>query len=45
MASSYSFYTIIPDGFRFAKSDDMSKYPFIIDSGTSILWLPSGKLA
>ncbi|TPX07809.1 uncharacterized protein E0L32_010496 [Thyridium curvatum] len=39
-AWAYSFYTIIPDGFQFGMSTNEDKYPFIIDSGTTVNYLP-----
>ncbi|ROV93034.1 hypothetical protein VPNG_09452 [Cytospora leucostoma] len=41
--SDYSFYTIIPDGWYFGSSTDDKKYPYIIDTGTSLIHLPIGK--
>ena len=39
----YSFYTIIPDGFKYGQTTDLTKYPMIIDSGTTMLYLPSSQ--
>jgi len=38
--SSYSFYTIVTDGIAYDTTIDHAKYPYIIDSGTSIIYLP-----
>ncbi|RCI12561.1 putative aspartyl protease [Ophiocordyceps polyrhachis-furcata BCC 54312] len=35
----YSFYTIIPDGFRWGQTTDTTKFPYIIDTGTTMNYL------
>lgn len=42
-AMDYSFYTIIPDGWYFGSSTDDKKMPFIVDTGTTLIYLPTGK--
>lgn len=42
-ASDYSFYTIIPDGIVYGSSLDRGKYPYIVDSGTTLIYLPPSK--
>ncbi|KAM7189416.1 Aspartic peptidase domain containing protein [Naviculisporaceae sp. PSN 640] len=39
-AYQYSFYTIIVDGWQFGQTTNMIKYPYIIDSGTTLCYLP-----
>ncbi|KAK3938865.1 aspartic-type endopeptidase [Diplogelasinospora grovesii] len=39
-ASEYSFYTIIPDGWQYDQATDTKKYPYIMDSGTTLCYLP-----
>ncbi|KAK0634280.1 aspartic peptidase domain-containing protein [Bombardia bombarda] len=39
-AYEYSFYTVIPDGWQFGQTSDLTKYPFIVDTGTTICYLP-----
>lgn len=36
----YSFYTIIPDGFVWDGTTNTDKYPMIMDTGTTLLYLP-----
>ncbi|KAG5925866.1 hypothetical protein E4U42_003861, partial [Claviceps africana] len=36
----YSFYTIIPDGIKWDKMSDETKYPYIVDTGTTMNYLP-----
>ncbi|KAK4454841.1 aspartic peptidase domain-containing protein [Podospora aff. communis PSN243] len=36
----YSFYTIIPDGWEYDQTINSKKYPFIVDSGTTLNYLP-----
>ncbi|KAK5653457.1 hypothetical protein OQA88_8943 [Cercophora sp. LCS_1] len=36
----YSFYTIVPDGWAFDKSTHSKHYPYIVDSGTTLCYLP-----
>ncbi|KAK5988662.1 putative aspartic-type endopeptidase [Cladobotryum mycophilum] len=36
----YSFYTIVPDGMRWDMTTDETKYPYIIDTGTTMMYLP-----
>lgn len=42
-ASDYSFYTIIPDGWYFGSDTDDKKVPYIVDTGTTLIYLPTGK--
>ncbi|KUI73922.1 hypothetical protein VM1G_09483 [Cytospora mali] len=42
-ASDYSFYTIIPDGWYFGSSTDDKKRPYIVDTGTTLIYLPTCK--
>ncbi|KAL2265861.1 hypothetical protein VTJ83DRAFT_6961 [Remersonia thermophila] len=39
-AYQYSFYTIIPDGWYFDKTTNTKKVPYIVDSGTTLNYLP-----
>jgi len=39
----YSFYTIIPDGWEFDQTTNVKKYPYIVDSGTTLCYLPPSK--
>lgn len=39
----YSFYTIIPDGIRWDQTTDTTKYPYIVDTGTTMNYLPPRK--
>ncbi|KAK3343508.1 aspartic peptidase domain-containing protein [Lasiosphaeria hispida] len=39
-AYEYSFYTIIPDGWEYGQATDTKKYPYIVDSGTTLCYLP-----
>uniref|UniRef100_A0A8H7K7R0 Peptidase A1 domain-containing protein n=1 Tax=Bionectria ochroleuca TaxID=29856 RepID=A0A8H7K7R0_BIOOC len=39
-AWSRSFYTIIPDGLKWGTTTDEAKYPYIIDTGTTMMHLP-----
>ncbi|KAG5928075.1 hypothetical protein E4U53_002750 [Claviceps sorghi] len=36
----YSFYTIIPDGIKWGKMSDETRYPYIVDTGTTMNYLP-----
>ncbi|OAQ90787.1 aspartic-type endopeptidase [Purpureocillium lilacinum] len=36
----YSFYTIIPDGIKWGQSTDTTKFPYIVDTGTTMNYLP-----
>jgi hypothetical protein len=36
----YSFYTIIPDGWEYDQTINSKKYPYIVDSGTTLNYLP-----
>ncbi|KAK3906142.1 aspartic peptidase domain-containing protein [Staphylotrichum tortipilum] len=40
-ASQYSFYTIIPDGWYYDQTTNTKKIPYIVDSGTTLNYLPS----
>ncbi|KAI1099284.1 acid protease [Jackrogersella minutella] len=39
-ASQPSFYTIVPKGFQYGHVTTSAEYPFIIDTATSIIYLP-----
>ncbi|KAL2019763.1 hypothetical protein VTK56DRAFT_9207 [Thermocarpiscus australiensis] len=39
-ASQYSFYTVIPDGWEYDHITDSKKFPYIVDSGTTLCYLP-----
>ncbi|KAL6691956.1 aspartic peptidase domain-containing protein [Trichoderma pleuroticola] len=39
-AWKYSFYTIVPDGMKWDQTTDTTKYPYIVDTGTTMLYLP-----
>ncbi|KAK0706174.1 aspartic-type endopeptidase-like protein [Lasiosphaeria miniovina] len=39
-AYEYSFYTVIPDGWLFDQNTNTKKYPYIVDSGTTLCYLP-----
>ncbi|KAM7205843.1 Aspartic peptidase domain containing protein [Rhypophila sp. PSN 637] len=39
-ASRYSFYTVIPDGWQFGHTTNTERYPYIVDSGTTLCYLP-----
>lgn len=38
----YSFYTIIPDGWQWDLTTNTQKFPYIVDSGTTLCYLPPG---
>ena len=40
-ATAYSFYTIVTDGIQWGQTSDTKQYPYIVDTGTSFLYLPS----
>ncbi|KAK3396806.1 acid protease [Sordaria brevicollis] len=40
-AQEYSFYTVIPDGWQFGATTNTRKFPYIVDSGTTLCYLPS----
>ncbi|KAK1834610.1 aspartic peptidase domain-containing protein [Podospora conica] len=40
-ATDYSFYTIVPDGWEYDQTTDTKAFPFIVDSGTTLCYLPS----
>lgn len=42
-AWKYSFYTVIPDGIRWGSTTDEAKYPYIVDTGTTMMYLPPRK--
>ena len=44
-AYDYSFYTCIPDGWRFGPNTNTRKFPYIVDSGTTLNYLPSSKFS
>ncbi|KAI1506438.1 aspartic peptidase domain-containing protein [Biscogniauxia marginata] len=39
-ASQPSFYTIVPDGFKYGSASSTAQYPFILDTGTTLIYLP-----
>ncbi|KAH8885040.1 acid protease [Thozetella sp. PMI_491] len=39
-AYEYSFYTIVPDGWKWDMTTDLAEFPFIIDTGTTLCYLP-----
>ncbi|KAK1248060.1 hypothetical protein MKX07_000948 [Trichoderma sp. CBMAI-0711] len=39
-AWKHSFYTIVPDGMKWDQTTDTTKYPYIVDTGTTMLYLP-----
>ncbi|KAF7554328.1 hypothetical protein G7046_g6851 [Stylonectria norvegica] len=39
-AWKYSFYTIIPDGLTWGLTTDTTKYPYMVDTGTTMMYLP-----
>ncbi|GAB1312608.1 Aspartic-type endopeptidase-like protein [Madurella fahalii] len=39
-AREYSFYTVIPDGWQYGQATNTKKFPYIIDSGTTLNYLP-----
>ena len=42
-AWQYSFYTIIPDGITWGQTTNTAKYPYIVDTGTTMMYLPPRK--
>lgn len=42
-AWKYSFYTIVPDGVIWGQSRDKTKFPYIVDTGTTMNYLPPRK--
>lgn len=42
-AYQYSFYTVIPDGWYFDQTTNTKKIPYIVDSGTTLNYLPERK--
>ncbi|KAM5348581.1 hypothetical protein ACJ41O_008405 [Fusarium nematophilum] len=36
----HSYYTIIPDGLTWGSTTDTTKYPYIIDTGTTMMYVP-----
>ncbi|EGO56101.1 hypothetical protein NEUTE1DRAFT_83089 [Neurospora tetrasperma FGSC 2508] len=42
-AYDYSFYTVIPDGWQFGPNTNTRKFPYIVDSGTTLCYLPSAE--
>lgn len=43
-AWKYSFYTIILDGMTWGSTTDTTKYPYIIDTATTMMHIPPSKL-
>ncbi|KAL2167363.1 hypothetical protein VTG60DRAFT_1396 [Thermothelomyces hinnuleus] len=41
-SSQYSFYTVIPDGWFYDQTTSTKKVPYIVDSGTTLNYLPPG---
>lgn len=41
----YSYYTIIPDGWKYDQVTASKKYTYIVDSGTTLCYLPSSMCA
>ncbi|KAL2173474.1 aspartic peptidase domain-containing protein [Thermothelomyces heterothallicus CBS 202.75] len=41
-SSQYSFYTVIPDGWYYDQTTNTKKVPYIVDSGTTLNYLPPG---
>jgi hypothetical protein len=39
----YSFYTVLVDGFEFAETRNMKKHLYVIDTGTTLNYLPPRK--
>ncbi|TDZ38561.1 putative aspartic-type endopeptidase [Colletotrichum spinosum] len=39
-AWQYSYYTILVDGIRYGSITDMKKYPYIVDTGTTLMYVP-----
>ncbi|KAI1084343.1 acid protease [Whalleya microplaca] len=35
-----SFYTIVPEGFKFGQTITSDQYPFVLDTGTTLIYLP-----
>lgn len=44
-AYEYSFYTVVPDGWEYDRATHSKHYPYIIDSGTTLCYLPPGSLS
>jgi hypothetical protein len=42
-ATDYSFYTVVPDGWEYDQTTDTRAFPYIVDSGTTLCYLPSRK--
>ncbi|KAL2880153.1 hypothetical protein SGCOL_004538 [Colletotrichum sp. CLE4] len=36
----YSYYTILVDGLRWGSTSDTKKYPYIVDTGTTLMYVP-----
>lgn len=39
----YSFYTVVPDGIKWDQTTDETRYPYIVDTGTTAIYLPPRK--
>ncbi|KAH6877285.1 aspartic peptidase domain-containing protein [Thelonectria olida] len=37
---TYSYYTIVPDGVTWGERSDTTRYPYIVDTGTTMMHLP-----
>ena len=42
-AWKHSFYTIVPDGMRWDSTTDETRYPYVVDTGTTLMYLPPGE--
>lgn len=39
-AYNYAYYTIVVDGFQYGQTTDLDKYLYIVDTGTTLMYLP-----
>lgn len=42
-AYQYSYYTMIPDGFKLGRTQTHAKFPVILDSGSTLTYMPPGE--
>ncbi|KAL1888462.1 hypothetical protein Cpir12675_006173 [Ceratocystis pirilliformis] len=42
-SSQYTFYTVVTDGIQYGQVQDSRKYLYIVDTGTTLMYLPPGK--
>lgn len=42
-AYQYSYYTMVPDGFKLGKTQTHAKFPVIMDSGSTLTYMPPGE--